>query len=185
MLYHKNWSRLIFYLFCLIALNDLASVSYAKDDAVDLGENGFTSSVQSKEIAEDYITKSISGNIMKNITLKPIKLSCRSALPKHQGPIIVKHIRFKKNSSLMIGTKIFVFSCNDEESLKAATQVSFDYGLCIEYKSIDDIRDFKESLKLKKPIAISNDDMAKAFGVSAYPALITVHDDEFEIQEGF
>ena len=30
-----------------------------------------------------------------------------------------------------------------------------------------------------------NDETVKAFGVSAYPALITVHDNEFEIQEGF
>ena len=66
-----------------------------------------------------------------------------------------------------------------------ASIVNFDYGLCIEYKSMDDIRDFKKELKLKQPIAMSNDETVKAFGVSSYPALITVNDNEFEIQEGF
>ena len=84
-----------------------------------------------------------------------------------------------------LGTKIFVFSLYGEESLQAASIVSFDYGLCIEYRSMDDIRDFKKSLKLNQPISISNDETVKAFGVTSYPALITVRDNEFEIQEGF
>ena len=66
-----------------------------------------------------------------------------------------------------------------------ASVVGFDCGICIEYKSMDDIKEFKKELKLNQPIAMSNDETVKAFGVSAYPALITVHDNEFEIQEGF
>ena len=50
---------------------------------------------------------------------------------------------------------------------------------------MDDIRDFKKELKLKQPITMSNDETVKAFGVSSYPALITVKTNEFEIQEGF
>ena len=63
--------------------------------------------------------------------------------------------------------------------------VNFDYGMCIEYKSLDDIKDFMKDLKLRQPVSMSNDETARAFGVTSYPALITVHTDEFEIQEGF
>ena len=87
--------------------------------------------------------------------------------------------------SLPIGAKIFIFSCYDEESAKIAAAVNFDYGLCIEYRSMDDIRDFKAMAGIKKPVEIANDETVKALGITSYPALVTVHDDELEIQEGF
>ena len=179
----KSKSKIIFVPFCLIVL--AGSLSYAKEDTLDLGETGFTSQAQARETAKDYFTKSIANNITTNIAISPLNFSYKSSLPKHEGPPVTKHISFRKTSGLPIGTKIFVFSCYDEDCIRIASTVNFDYGLCIEYKSIDDIRDFKKELKLNQPIVMSNDETIKAFGVSSYPALITVRDNEFEIQEGF
>ncbi len=181
----KNQSKIILILFCSIILNGSISLSYAKEETLDLGETGFTSQVQVRETGKNYLTRKVSLNIPQNMTLKPLSMFYKTSLPKHEGPSVTRHISFRKNPSLPIGTKIFVFSLYGEESLQAASIVSFDYGLCIEYRSMDDIRDFKKSLKLNQPISISNDETVKTFGVTSYPALITVRDNEFEIQEGF
>ena len=185
MLYYKNQLKLILVLLCLVILDRLTSVSYAKEDIIDMGETGFTAQVHVRETAKDYLVKNISGNSLNSMPLRYPNLFYRTSLPKHEGSPVIRHVSFKKNSGLPIGTRVFVFSCYDEESLKAASTVNFDYGLCIEYKSVDDIRDFKKELKLKQPITMSNDETVKVFGVSSYPALITVKTDEFEIQEGF
>ena len=187
MLYHKNLSNVTRFLVILVFVNILNPVSYGaeRDDTVDLGETGFTSKVQVRETGKDYLTQKISVNIPQNMTLKLLSMFYKTSLPKHEGPFVTRHISFRKNPSLPIGTKIFVFSCYDEESLRVASIVNFGYGLCIEYKSINDIEEFKKILNLKQPITMSNDETVKAFGVSSYPALITVRDNEFEIQEGF
>ena len=179
----KSKSKIIPVLFCSIILT--GSLSYGKEDTLDLGETGFTSQAQARETAKDYFTKNVANNIPSDITILPMKFSYKSSLPKHEGSPVTKHISFKKTPGLPTGTKIFVFSCYDEDFIRITSAVNFDYGLCIEYKSIDDIRDFKKELKLNQPIVMSNDETIKAFGVSSYPALITVRDTEFEIQEGF
>ena len=166
-------------------LSGSISFSYAKDATIDLGEVGFTSQVQVRETAKDYLVKNIPGNISKSVPLRYPNLFYKTSLPKHEGSPVTKHISLKKNPGLPIGIKIFVFSCYDEDSLRAASTVNFDYGLCIEYKSMDDIEEFKKNLKLKQPIVISNHETVRTYGVSSYPALITVKTDEFEIQEGF
>ena len=185
MLYYKNQLKLILVLLCLVILDRLTSVSYAKEDIIDMGETGFTAQVQVRETAKDYLVKNISGNSLNSMPLRYPNLFYRTSLPKHEGSPVIRHVSFKKNSGLPIGTRVFVFSLYDEDSIRAASVVGFDYGLCIEYKSMDDIKEFKKELKLNQPIAMSNDETVKTFGVSAYPTLITVHDNEFEIQEGF
>ena len=185
MFYYKNLSILKRSLFYLLLINAMTSVSYAKEDATDLGETGFTSSIRPGKIDKDYARQNIFGNVPKNISLEKIKFSYRSALPRHYGPSTTRRLSFRKNLSLPTGAKIFVFSCYDEESLKMAKTADFDYGLCVEYKSMDDIRDFKVKAGMRQPVQIANDEMAKAFGITSYPALITVHDGELEIQEGF
>jgi len=185
MFFYKNQSNLILVLSCLMILNESMSLSYAKEDTIDLGETGFTSIFQFNKSDEDYLKQNISRNIPQDINVKPLKLFYKSTLSKHQGPAVIRHVSFIKNNSLPQGAKIFVFSCDDEESIKAASVVNFDYGLCIEYDSPDDIRDFKKSLKLRQPLVTANDAAIKAFGLTSYPALITVHDGELEIQEGF
>ena len=185
MSYRKNRSYLILLLFFSVMLSGSMSLSYAKEDTTDLGETGFTAQVQVRETGKDYLTQNIPVNISQNIILKPPTIFYKSSLPKHGRPSVTRHISFRKNPSLPIGTKIFVFSCYDEESLRVASIVNFGYGLCIEYKSINDIEEFKKILNLKQPITMSNDETVKAFGVSSYPALIKVHENEFEIQEGF
>lgn len=171
-------------LFCFLILNMLTSLSCAKENTIDLGETGFSSPVQFMETGQDYM-QSMLRKAPRGITLKKTDFSYRSAIPKHHGPPETRHLSFRKNSSLPIGAKILVFSCHDEESARMAQAVNFDYGLCIEYKSMDGIRDFKKRLGLRQPLEMADDETVKVFGVGSYPALITVHDDEFELQEGF
>lgn len=188
MLYHKNLSNFTWFLIILVFLDVLIPVSSeAKDreDTVELGETGFTSPVLFKEIYKETSAHGMFGSVSQKINIQLVKFSYKSNLPKHEGSPIIRHVSFRKNLSLPIGTKIFVFSCYDEDSLRAASMVNFDYGLCIGYRSAGDIRDFKKDLNLNQPVVMSNDETIKAFGVRSYPALITVHNDEFEIQEGF
>jgi len=182
MRYYKDLVRLAWVLFFL---NLLFTASYAKEDTIDLGETGFSSPVQFKETDKDYAGQYILRNIPKNINLKEIKFFYKSALPKHEGPSTTRRSSFRKNLGLPAGVKIFVFSCYDPESARVAPTLNLDYGLCIEYKSLDDIRDFKERVGIRQPVQIANDEMVKALGVTSYPALITVREDELEIQEGF
>ena len=188
MFYYKNLSLFTRFLALLFLLNVLIPVSSeARDgeDAVDLGETGFSSPIQFKEIDKKMPARGMFGNISQNINIRPIKFSYKSAIPKHYGLPITRYLSFRKNLSLPIGAKIFVFSCYDEDSIKIASAVNFDYGLCIDSKSMDDIRDFKERAGIKRPVQIASDETVKALGVTSYPALVTVHDDELEIQEGF
>ena len=175
-------TRLVFCLFFLILF---ASVSFALEDITDLGETGFSSPIQFKEISKETPVRGMFGSISQNINIRPIKFSYKSAIPKYYGAPQIGHLSFRKNLSLPIGVKIFVFSCYDEDSIKIASTVNFDYGLCIDYKSMADIRDFKERAGIKWPVQIADDKMIKVLGVTSYPALVTVHDDELEIQEGF
>ena len=188
MSYYKNLSlftRFLALLFFLNALIPVSSEARDREDAVDLGETGFSSPIQFREIGKEMLAHGMFGNISQNINIRPIKFSYKSAIPKHYGTPITRHLSFRKNLSLPIGAKIFIFSCYDEKSIKVASMVNFDYGLCLDYKSMDDVRDFKERAGIKRPVQIVDDETVKALGVTSYPALVTVHDDELEIQEGF
>ena len=188
MFYHKNLSlftRFLALLFFLNVLIPVSSEARGRENAIDLGETGFSSPIQFREIGKEMPARGMFRNISQNINIRPIKFSYQSAIPKHYGLPLTRHLSFRKNLSLPIGAKIFVFSCYDEDSIKIASIVNFDYGLCIDYKSMDDIRDFKEKAGIKRPVQIADDETVKALGVTSYPALVTVHDDELEIKEGF
>jgi hypothetical protein len=140
MFYHKNLSlftRFLALLFFLNALIPVSSEARDREDAVDLGEIGFSSPIQFREIGKEMPARGMFRNISQNINIRPIKFSYKSAIPKHYGAPITRHLSFRKNLSLPIGAKIFVFSCYDEDSIKIASAVNFDYGLCVDYKSID------------------------------------------------
>ena len=188
MLYYKNLSlftRFLALLFFLNALIPVSSEARDREDAVDLGETGFSSPIQFREIGKEMPARGMFRNISQNINIRPIKFSYKSDLPEHGGRPTIRHVSFRKNLSFPISAKIFVFSCYGAESIKIASIVNFDYGLCIDYKSMDDVRDFKERAGIKRAVQIANDETVKALGVTSYPALVTVHDDELEIQEGF
>jgi hypothetical protein len=157
-----------------------ASISFASEDTIDLGETGFSCPLAIKTNRESLLIVP-----KNNLYLNPPNLSYKSGLNKHEEKPEIRHIGFKKNPGIPQGTKIFVFSCYDEESLGLAKRLDFDYGLCIDYKSLSDIGDFKNKAGIKQPVEIANERIVLAFGVNSYPALITVKEDELQIQEGF
>ena len=172
--------RLVRLLLCLFFLAAFASVSYPSEDIIDLGEIGFSCPRDFKKSE-----KSLPLTLKNNVYLNPINLAYKSKLPEHTGPSETRHLSFKKNLNTPIGARIFVFSCYDAQSIKLASKLDFDYGLCIEYKSLADLDDFRKQAGIKQPVQIANDEIVEYFKISSYPALITVKEDEFEIQEGF
>lgn len=170
-------TRLVFCLFFLILS---ASISLASQDIIDLGETGFSCPLEVKTKEKSFLTAP-----KNNLYLKSLNLSYKSGLNKHDGQPEIRHLSFKKNPGIPQGTRIFVFSCYDEESLDLAKRLDFDYGLCIEYKSLSDIGDFKNKAGIKQPVEIANERIVLAYGFNSYPALITVKEDELQIQEGF
>ena len=172
--------RIAQFLLCLFCFSLFTAESFALDDVTDLGERGFSHPLDLKNRgAAPHLTPK------NNLYFNPVDFSYKAKMVKHDGPVEIRHLSFKKNFILPIGTKIFVFSCYDEDSIRLASTVNFDYGLCIEYKSLNDIKDFKEKAGINKPIQIANDDIVGLFKISSYPELITVKEDGFEIQEGF
>jgi len=165
---------------CLFCLFVFAKPTFASEDITDLGEIGFSRQLNLKN-------KGITSHLTykNNFYIKDIDFAYKAKLIKHEGPVKIRRFGFKKNPGIPQGTRIFVFSCYDEDSVKIASAVNFDYGLCIEYKSLGDIEDFKEKAGINKPVQIANDDILESFKINSYPALITLKEDEFQIQEGF
>lgn len=168
------------FLLCLFCLIIFTNTSLAWEDIVDLGERGFSRQINLKN-------KGISSHLTykNNFYLKEVDFAYKAKLIKHEGQVKIRRFGFKKNPGIPQGTRIFVFSCYDEDSVKLASTVDFDYGLCIEYKSLGDIEGFKEKAGINKPVQIANDEILESFKINSYPALIAIKEDEFEIQEGF
>ena len=167
-------------LFCFFILILSAAVSFASEDITDLGETGFSCPLAIKTNGESFLTAS-----RNNFSLNLVNLSYKSGLSKHDGSPEIRHISFNKNLVIPQGTKIFVFSCYDVESLSLAKRLDFDYGLCIDYNSLSDIEDFKNKAGIKQPLEAANAGIVSAYGINSYPALIRIKEDEYEIQEGF
>ncbi len=168
------------FLFCLFLLTAFTSASYPSEDIIDLGEIGFSCSIDFKKNEKSFLA-----TLKNNVYLNPINFSYKGKPNKHAGPPEIRHIGFKKNPSVPQGTRIFVFSCYDEESIDLAKKLDFDYGLCIEYKSLNDIEDFKKKTGIRQLVEIANERIVSAYGINSFPALITVKEDELQIQEGF
>lgn len=176
---------MIRFIFCLFFLAASACVSFASQDVIDLGETGFSCPLQLTVVNKDHAMRSILDGVSGNTSSRSINPFFKSNLPGHSGPPEMRHVSFKKNLSIPIGTKIFVFSCFDEASMELASKLGFDYGLCIDYNSLNDIENFRNKTGISEPVQAANDEIIKVFGVTSYPALITVKEDEFQIQEGF
>ena len=117
--YYKNLSLFTRFLVLLFSLNLLISVSSdarAGEDTIDLGETGFSSPIQFREIDKEMPAHGMLRNISQNINIRPIKFSYKSDLPEHDGRPTIRHVSFRKNLSLPVGAKIFIFSCYDEKS---------------------------------------------------------------------
>jgi len=180
MFYYENPVKLTWLVFCLFFLILFASISFASEDITDLGETGFSCPLDIKTNRGSFILTP-----KNNLYLNPVNLSYKSGLNKHDGLPETRHLSFKKNLGIPQGTKIFIFSCYDEKSIELVKKLDFDYGLCIEYKSLNDIEDFKKKTGIRHPVQIANEKIVSAFGINSYPALITVKEDELQIQEGF
>jgi hypothetical protein len=182
MFYYETFLKLLGLLLCLFFLSLFTLGSFALSDVIDLGEIGFSCPLDLSKLENDYAV--INKNVPGKVNLGILNPSYESNLVKHNGPPSVRRFKFKEKLKIPLEAKIFVFSCYDQESIKLASQVNFDYGLCIEYKSLVDIENFRQKTGIKQPVQTANDQMVNSFKITSYPGLITVKSDEIEIQEG-
>lgn len=84
-----------------------------------------------------------------------------------------------------IGKSVFVFGANDEASEAAATKVKADMGLCVEYKNLKDLADFRDRTKITFPVQLANDYIVSVFNLKSYPVLVKVTENTVEYSTDF
>ena len=84
-----------------------------------------------------------------------------------------------------IGKSVFVFGANDEASEAAATKVKADMGLCVEYKNLKDLANFRDRTKITFPVQLANDYIVSVFNLKSYPVLVKVTENTVEYSTDF
>lgn len=155
------------------------------EEIVNLGDDGFICPLNTTQLKQEYSEEITHAVTLNPISQKPIDLSFHSNLKKHIGPAKINSIPKKVFSTVPSGTRIFFFSAGDTQSIEIAPQISANYGLCVNYNSLEDISNFQQKAGIKYPVQPATQDYIDAFKISSYPALVTIKDNEIEIQEGF
>ena len=153
-------------LISMIILDVFMSPAWAVD-VRDLGSYGFTCQMQKSPDFQQ------ANSIMETISLSHIDFSYQ---PRGLSNDAGKEHKFqlKGNVDSLNNKTIFVFSALDENSLNKAKTITADYGVCIEYTSLDDIKRFREASGVTFPIQLGNDDIISFFKIQSYPSLITI-----------
>lgn len=151
------------------------------EEIIDLGEDGFVCSLNPGRVESEFKAKT--KNLAINATSLPA-ISFKSGLPRHHGRPVIRNTPLEK-SSIPPNTRIFVFSINDPESERIASQINVTYAVCVDYASLDDINAFRQKTMIKYPIQPGNESILESLKVISYPALVTFKENEIEIQEGF
>lgn len=169
---------LIIILFCF--LNPVFA-----EEVIDLGVTGFTCKLNKAEILKDH-NKNLNapaGRVNLNFN-QEIDISYKARLSRHTGGLEVNHIKLEAKGA-QPKKVIYVFSASDSYSAEKAGEVNPDYGLCIEFNSLDDISAWREKAKVSWPIQIANDRIVRFLRLRSYPALVTIEGNEIEVKTGF
>jgi hypothetical protein len=174
------------YLFTIIfMLSVFIGKGFGVEDVIDLGEYGFVCPLNAVQLKQEYAEEINRAIALNPINQSPINISYRSNLKKHVGPAKINRIPKEMLPTIPAGTKILILSVNDAQSMAIAPQFSANYALAIDYASLQDIAEFQTKTGVKYPIQPATEDYIKAFKLHSYPALVTIKDNEIEIQEGF
>jgi len=84
-----------------------------------------------------------------------------------------------------IGKLVFVFGANDEASEAAAIKVKADIGLCVEYRNLKDLADFRDRTKITFPVQLANGYIVSVFNLKSYPVLVKVTENTVEYSTDF
>lgn len=155
------------------------------EEIIDLGEDGFVCPLNPAQLKQEYSEEITHAVTLNPVSQNPIDISFHSNLKKHIGPAKINKIPKGMLSTIPSGTKIFFFSADDTQSIEIAPQISANYGLCVNYNSLEDIADFQQKAGIKYPVQPATQDYINTFKIGSYPALVTIKDNEIEIQEGF
>jgi len=145
---------------------------------IDLGSYGFT--CQAQKLPDFHQIYSDADSF----SLEHIDFSYR---PKGLTKGAREELQFKlKGAPNSLNNKtIFVFSALDDNSVLRAKTVHADYGVCIAYNSLDDIKHFREASGVTFPIQLGNDDTISFFKIQSYPALITINNGTVYVKTNF
>ena len=147
-------------------------------DVRDLGSYGFTCHMQKpsdfEQMKPDMDSLSL-GHV--DFSFHPKGLS-QSVKEKHKFVV-------KDNVGNLNNKTIFVFSALDKNSVNQSKTTAADYGICIEYNSLDDIKNFREASGVKYPIQLGNENIISFFKIQSYPALITIKNGTIYVESYF
>jgi len=174
-------------IFLIILLLLFSGLCYADTiRVIDLGVRGFTTPINRSEILSDYNRRLTDFGGAENPRIQaPSVPQFLPVLEKAQrGELSVKRFKLSGETALS-GKKIFVFSALDPVSLEVAQTVKPDYGICIEYRSLADIADFKKRAGINYMIQAGTEKTITFLKLKSYPAIVTAKEDIHAIPTGF
>lgn len=171
-------------LFLFLCISFLARELWAQE-IVDLGVEGAVCKINSTGIDLNSIRQT-----------KPIEINNQVDLQfdgtKHLSKWQTENVQFVlENYPLPKGAyrqnkiekkTIFVFSALDSSSIEKAKEIKADYGLCIAYNSLEDIKAFREKSGAPFPIALGNMNIIRFFKINSCPCLITIQKGEVTVE---
>ena len=80
---------------------------------------------------------------------------------------------------------ILIFSALDPASAQKTQGSKIDYGVCVEYNSLDDIIIFREKTGVTYPIQLADAELVKFLKITTLPALVLIEGDRVEVTTGF
>jgi len=98
----------------------------------------------------------------------------------------IRTIKLKNKTHFPDGTKFVFFGIDEVSKEFFKKKKNFNYGYCINFKNLKEIKDFKEQLSLSFPIGILMDDsvLKEVFGITSYPSVVEVQGNVLIIKEG-
>lgn len=166
--------RMIFLLFFCLSLS---ARELPAQEIIDLGAAGVTCKINS--VGMDL-------NSFKQANPTPVntRVNLQFDGTKHLSKWLDEDVHFTlENYPQTAAPKtIFVFSAFDSSSIEKAKEINADYGLCIQYNSLEDIKAFREQSGARFPIALGNENIIRFFKINSYPCLITIQKGEVTVE---
>jgi hypothetical protein len=112
------------------------------------------------------------------------QIAFKTSLPVATTPKI-HTIKLQSKTTFPSGTRFVFFGVDEVSKQLFEKEKKFDYGYCINFNSLQELKKFKEEMNLNFPIGLASDDVLKqVFKVSSYPVVIEIQENLLIIKEG-
>jgi len=78
--------------------------------------------------------------------------------------------------------RIYVFSALDSQSIETGKRLKADIGICIKYRSLEDIKSYREKTGVEYPIKLGNDSVIDLLRIKSYPSLLIIKNGEVTVE---